>query len=249
MTGLRMVEEVDDKYVQTDPSLAGLALVLDFGSVISYSVFERHAETEARLGLEPGAIQWFGPVNPEADPLWRDMLADKLTEREYWAHLAKDVGGKLGQDWKPVDFLRAARSPDLNDEIRPEIVDLVHRVKAHGGLVGILSNELELFYGAEALSEIRLLSEFDVLVDATHTEILKPDPRAYHLVLDRLGVKADAAVFLDDQPRNVAGGLEVGLHAMYFDVTDPAGCCNRAWHALCALAQADRSTSSEGNEK
>lgn len=230
--------EAEASQRQASPSLEGLALILDFGSVISYSVFERHAETEARLGLEPGAIQWFGPVDPAADPLWRDMLADKLTEREYWAALARDVGSKLGQEWLPVDFLRAARSPDLNDEIRPEIVDLVHRVKAHGGRLGILSNELELFYGAEALSEITVLSEFDVLVDATHTEILKPDPRAYQLVLERLGVEAGASVFLDDQPRNVAGGLDAGIHAMYFDVTDPAGCCDRAWHALSDLAAA-----------
>lgn len=219
-------------------SLSDVALILDFGSVISYSVFERHAETEARLGLEPGAIQWWGPVNPSADPLWEDMLADKLTERDYWAQLARDVGSQLGKDWAPSDFLHAARSPDLNDEIRPEVVELVLKVKRHGGRLGILSNELELFYGAEALSEIRLLSEFDAIVDATHTEILKPDPRAYDLILERLHVPASAAVFLDDQPRNVAGGSAAGLHSMFFDIRDPAGCCDRAWAALCQLAEA-----------
>jgi putative hydrolase of the HAD superfamily len=219
-----------------DLSLKGLALILDFGSVVSYSVFERHAETEARLGMEPGAIQWWGPIDPAADPLWCDMLADKLTEREYWATLARDVGGRLGEAWTPADFLRAARSPDLNDEIRPEIVDLVRRAKQHGAGLAILSNELELFYGAEALADIRLLDEFDVIVDATHTEILKPDPRAYELVLEKLGVPAAAAVFLDDQPRNVAGGEAVGLAAMLFDVTDPVGSCDRAWAALCDLA-------------
>jgi hypothetical protein len=72
------------------------------------------------------------PIDPAADPLWCDMLADKLTEREYWAIFARDVGGRLGEAWTPADFLRVARSPDLNDEIRPEIVDLVHRAKRHG---------------------------------------------------------------------------------------------------------------------
>lgn len=246
MTNLSSTAAVNTTDELDGPSLEGLALILDFGSVISYSVFERHAETEARLGLEPGAIRWWGPVNPAADPLWRDMLADKLTEREYWAELARDVGAKLGKEWAPNDFLRAARSSDLNDEIRPEIVDLVHKVKAHGGRLGILSNELELFYGAEALSEITLLSEFDALVDATHTEILKPDPRAYQLILERLDVSAGAAVFLDDQPRNVAGGTAVGIHSMFFDVTDPTGCCERAWLALCKKTEMRASARSEG---
>lgn len=213
-----------------------VALILDFGSVISYSVFERHRATEKRLGLAEGSVCWWGPLKPEEDPLWRDMLADRISEREYWARLATFVGGMVGQDWQPLDFLRAARSPDLNDEIRPEITRLVKAAKAGGARLAVLSNELELFYGAEALAEIRLLGEFDVIVDATHTQILKPDPKAYHLVLDALAINARRAVFLDDQPRNVAGGERVGLNSIFFDVRDPQGSCDRTMTALNACA-------------
>ena len=220
-----------------DVSFEGLALILDFGSVISYSVFERHAATEARLGLEAGSINYWGPLKPEADPLWRDMLADKLTERDYWARFSQDIGERVGKAWSPLDFLRAARSPDLNQEMRPETIDLIRKAKRQGAKLGILSNELELFYGAEALAEIRILAEFDVLVDATHTNILKPDPRAYGLVLQELDVAASAAVFVDDQPRNVAGGLAGGLTSIFFDVRDPQGSCDKAYAALQSLAQ------------
>ena len=219
-------------------SLAGTTLILDFGAVISYTIFERHAETERRLGLRSGALQWWGPLDPDRDELWRDMLANKLTERDYWAHLSRAVGEMVGKDWLPVDFLKAARSPDLNDEIRPETTRLVRMAKAGGATLGILSNELELFYGAEALSEIELLREFDAIVDATHTKILKPDRRAYQLILDELGVTADRAVFVDDQPRNVKGGNEVGLTSIFFDVRDPEGSCHRALTALRERAAA-----------
>ena len=49
------------------------ALLLDFGAVISVSVFERHRETEQILGLPPGTLSWMGPIAPESDPLWQAM--------------------------------------------------------------------------------------------------------------------------------------------------------------------------------
>jgi putative hydrolase of the HAD superfamily len=217
-------------------SLRGTALILDFGSVVTYSVFERHSFTEKRLGLPSGSIQWWGPLDPDNDALWRDMLQDKLTERDYWARFSQDVGRMVGKDWSPADFLSAARSSNLNDEIRPEIAALVKAAKSQGALLAVLSNELELFYGPEALAEIEVLKEFDVIVDATHTNILKPDPRAYRLVLEKLGVAPSRAAFLDDQPRNVAGGKAAGLTSLFFDVRNPQASCDSALEALQELA-------------
>ena len=56
------------------------ALVLDFGGVISRTLFETHDLTEAALGLPKGSLTWRGPFQPETDPLWRDMQADLITE-------------------------------------------------------------------------------------------------------------------------------------------------------------------------
>ncbi len=223
------MKTMDSMAAQT---LKGTTLILDFGSVISYSVFERHAATERRLGLKSGSIQWWGPLDSDRDSLWQDMLANKLSERDYWARFSEAVGQMVGEVWTPADFLKAARSPDLNDEIRPEIATLVRDAKSAGARLGILSNELELFYGAEALADIKLLREFDAIVDATHTKILKPDGRAYKLILDALGATAESAVFVDDQPRNVQGGIEAGLTSIFFDVCDPQGSCDRAMAAL-----------------
>src|SRR5690242_17483615 len=55
------------------PGSARQALVLDFGGVISRTLFETHALTEAALGLEAGTLGWRGPFAPETDPLWQSM--------------------------------------------------------------------------------------------------------------------------------------------------------------------------------
>jgi hypothetical protein len=51
--------------------------------------------------------------------------------------------------------------------------------------------------------------------------ILKPDPRAYALALEGLDLPAHEVVFIDDQPRNVAGGSAVGIRSFHLDITNP----------------------------
>jgi hypothetical protein len=62
--------------------MAADALVLDFGGVISRTVFETHRENERALGLAPGTLRWMGPFDPDSDPLWRSMQAGEVSERD-----------------------------------------------------------------------------------------------------------------------------------------------------------------------
>lgn len=205
------------------------ALVLDFGGVISRTLFETHALTERTLGLAPGTLAWRGPFDPAGDALWRDMQAGRLSERGYWLARTREVGRLVGEDWDRMEtFVQRARGADVEAVIRPEAVDAIHRAKAGGCKLAVLSNELDLFYGADFRNRLPLLALFDVIVDATHTGVLKPDPRAYELCLAQLGLPAAACVFVDDQPRNVAGARSVGMQAVPFDVAQPAASYRQA---------------------
>jgi putative hydrolase of the HAD superfamily len=106
--------------------------------------------------------------------------------------------------------------------VRPETEALVRAARAAGCRLAILSNELDLFYGRALRERMALLRLFDVIVDATYTGVLKPDPRAYEDCLARLGIAPAEALFADDQPRNVEGARRVGLPVVLFDVLDPA---------------------------
>ena len=76
------------------------ALVLDFGGVISRTLFETHALSEAALGLPTGTLTWRGPFDPQTDALWRAMQADEISERDYWTRRTREVGRLLGEDWQ-----------------------------------------------------------------------------------------------------------------------------------------------------
>jgi putative hydrolase of the HAD superfamily len=84
--------------------------------------------------------------------------------------------------------------------IRPEAVAAIDAAQAAGCKLAILSNELDLFYGATCASGCRCCASASTLHHRRHhTGILKPDPRAYRAVLDALGLPAAACVFVDDQ--------------------------------------------------
>jgi putative hydrolase of the HAD superfamily len=209
------------------------ALILDFGGVVSRTLFETHALSEAALGLPAGTLTWQGPFNPDSDALWRDMQADRISERDYWLARTREVGRLLGEDWHQMQTLvQRARGADVQAIIRPEAVAAIDAAHAAGCKLAVLSNELDLFYGEGFRARLPLLQAFDVIVDASHTHILKPDARAYQACLDQLGLPASACVFVDDQARNVHGALAVGIPTVHFDVRQPADGYRQALNRL-----------------
>jgi len=61
---------------------------------------------------------------------------------------------------------------------------------------------------------------FDVVVDSAFVGTRKPERRIYEITLERLGVQASAALFVDDVERNCNAARELGLTAVQFKSTD-----------------------------
>lgn len=199
------------------------ALILDFGGVVTRTLFETHDVTERALGLAPGTLTWKGPFDPATDPLWQCMQNREITERDYWMERTRDTGRLVGEDWTDMKtFVQRARGAEPDLVLRPEARQTILAAKAAGMKLAILSNELDLFYGVDFRKRFPLIDLFDVIVDATYTGILKPDPRAYEQAIRDVGVDKADCVFVDDQKKNIEGADAVGLPNVHFDVTRPA---------------------------
>lgn len=197
-------------------------LVLDYGGVICLTAFERHTTTERALGLAPGTLRWRGPFDPDNDALWCDMLADRISERDYWRQRAAEVGRLVGEDWTEArPLMQRSLGDDPSANIRPEAVAAVATTRAAGRMVGVLTNEMDLFNGPAFRARLPILGLMHAIVDATYTNILKPDARAYQAAADALHTPMAQCLMVDDQPRNVAGALQAGMQAEWFDVTQP----------------------------
>jgi len=198
------------------------AIVLDFGGVISRTLFETHDITEKALGLEKGSLTWRGPFAPETDDLWQAMQNDEISEREYWLYRAKETGQLVGETWDTMEaFVKAARGANPLEIIRTEFLKTLNIIRQYPIKLAVLSNELDLFYGKELRERLPFLADFDAIIDATYTHVLKPKPQAYQFVVDALDLEANQCVFLDDQIRNITGAQEFGMKTVHFDVKDP----------------------------
>jgi putative hydrolase of the HAD superfamily len=210
--------------MSTSPNVR--ALVFDFGGVISKTLFETHAATEQALDLAPGTLQWRGPFAPETDPLWQDMQADRISERDYWLQRSAQVGRLLGENWSDMQTLvERARGADPDAIVRPEVRQVITEAKQAGLRLALLSNELDMFYGTQLRQRMPLLREFEIIVDATYTAILKPDPRAYQLCLAQLQLAPAQCLMIDDQKRNITGARALGMPCVEFQVTAPLASC------------------------
>lgn len=67
-----------------------------------------------------------------------------------------------------------------------------------------------------ALEKFEFLHWFDGIVVSGHEKTRKPFPEFYQILFERHKVKPENALFIDDNKRNVDGGLSVGLPGIHF---------------------------------
>jgi len=208
-------------------------VLLDFGGVCLVNPVELHHRAEELLGLEPGTLDWLGPLDPATDPPWREMtIGNGLSERDYWHLRAADVGTAAGRDLSLTDYMTLLYDPPTPDIIRPEATAVTKRVLASGCGVSVLTNDMSAFHGAAWAERVPFLTLVDHVVDCSDTDILKPDPRAYRRALDILAVAPDRVLFVDDQPGNVTGAIDAGMEAMWFDIAH----ATESWAAVADAA-------------
>jgi epoxide hydrolase-like predicted phosphatase len=66
-------------------------------------------------------------------------------------------------------------------------------------------------------SSYHLLDAFDVVIFSAEVGLAKPDPRIYQLMLDKLGVQAAEAIFIDDFQENIDAANALGIHGVHFE--------------------------------
>ena len=149
------------------------------------------------------------------------MQSGGITEREYWRRKADRFAELTGREATFQGLMDVLFSADEDELVRAEAAALVDDARTAGIAIAVCTNDMQAFHGAEWVARMSILRRLDVLVDGSVEHVLKPDPRIYHLVLDRLELPAGQCLFVDDQPGNIEGARAVGMQTEWFDVTAP----------------------------
>ena len=188
------------------------AVLFDFGGVLTPSPLHGLREAAREMGI-PADVAFaavFGGYDEDTDHPWHRLERGEVSIEDALAGIAT-LAGEAGYDLDPVAMLTSGMGGSL---IREDVVDLVREVRGAGLRTAIVTNNIREF-GDTWRAMLPVAELFDVVVDSSEEGVRKPDPRIFHIALERLGgIAPERAVFLDDAPGNVAGARAVGLHAI-----------------------------------
>jgi len=125
-----------------------------------------------------------------------------LSEDEFEEKFGRRLGLKDPEGL--IDSMFAGMEPDQ------AMVDACREIRAAGVLTGLVSNSWSTdHYDRKLLAEL-----FDVAVISAEVHMHKPQPEIYRLAAERLGVKTEECVFVDDLQENCEGAEAVGMTAV-----------------------------------
>ncbi|MES2044198.1 MAG: HAD family phosphatase [Pseudomonadota bacterium] len=108
------------------------------------------------------------------------------------------------------------RFNDTNSRAIPGMPELLAELDSAGVPLFAITNFSGEFFPPFRVKYPDMFDRFRDIVVSGDEKMMKPDPAIYRLALDRFGLKAEEAVFVDDNRDNVAGAAALGIHAILF---------------------------------
>ncbi len=178
-----------------------MALVVDFGGVLTTSIWPAFATFCEREGLAPEAVRELFRGDAEALALLRRLETGDLSDPEF----EKRFGDLLGV--ADHEGLITRMFADLQPD--EEMIAAVRAAREADIPTGLVSNSWGLGIYDRAPTDL-----FDATVISGEVGLHKPQPEIYLLACERLEVEPVAAVFVDDLRENCAGAEAVGMAAV-----------------------------------
>ena len=177
------------------------ALIVDFGGVLTTSIWPAFAEFCEGEGLEPDAVRELFRGDAEALRLLRSLETGEIDSAEFEPAFGALLGVEDSTDLTARLF--AGLRPDQ------AMIGAVRAAGAAGIRTGLISNSWGLGIYDRAPIDI-----FDEVVISGEVGMHKPNADIYVLACERLEVAPAEAVFVDDLRENCAGAEAVGMTAV-----------------------------------
>ncbi len=190
------------------------AVVSDFGGVLTTPLLSSFMAVQDRIGISPEDLgKAMRAVTEERgeNPLY-EMERGEISEVDFLA--------LLGDGLEPI----LGHRPELHrfreiyfEALHPneEMIELMRELKANGKRMAMLTNNVRewepLWRSMLPVDEI-----FETVVDSGFVGVRKPEPQIYEMTLERLGLPAEACLFVDDIELNCEGARKAGMTAVHF---------------------------------
>jgi epoxide hydrolase-like predicted phosphatase len=183
------------------------AVIFDLGGVVMPSPLDVFRAYEARHGLPHRFISDVVVAGGDHGA-WSRFERGELDPEAFAVAFEAECASAGGRVSVGDLLAEISAAPDPH----PEMLEAIRRIRDRGLLTAALTNNWATSDGDRSGTRFdRLGSYFDVIVESAVEGLRKPDPRIYQLACSRLGVGADAAVFLDDLGVNLKAARALGM--------------------------------------
>jgi epoxide hydrolase-like predicted phosphatase len=186
------------------------AVLFDFGGVFMDSPFAAVRAFGAQKGIAPERVLEliFGAYDTDTDHPWHRLERGELSLAD-----AREAIMTLGEPDHRIDLFEALGSL-TRAKIRDDVIDVARAARTNGVKTAIVTNNVREF-GDGWRSMLPVDELFDAVIDSAHVGVRKPDPRIFHMTLERLGgIAPQDAVFLDDFHGNVTAAERLGMRGI-----------------------------------
>lgn len=187
------------------------AILWDFGGVFTTSPFEAFARFERARGLPENFIRTINSTNPDTNA-WAQFESAAIDADGFDAAFRGEAEA-LGHRVDGKDVLEL-----LSGEFRPRMVAALAECKKHYKVGCITNNMKQAGEGpamaatdARAETAAQVMAQFDIVVESSIEGVRKPNPRIYRIACERLDVRPEEAVFLDDLGINLKPARAMGM--------------------------------------
>lgn len=136
---------------------------------------------------------------------WSKAKVSEIKSELFW----KNVADFCNID---KDYLRKTLINYLG--FRPEMLILAKKLKKKYKL-GLLSNHIEDWL-EEIIENHKLDQVFDVIVTSYGSKIAKPDIRIFKEIVEKLKIKPEECIYIDDFDTNIPPAKELGMKTILF---------------------------------
>ena len=201
------------------------AVIFDVGGVIQESPLAFLRDFEARNELPDGFFAGIvGNYAARPNGAWQRLERGELLLDEFCRIFDSEIAN-LG-----YSVSTAAMMLEMADYavVRPQMLEAVRRIRAHGIKTAGLTNNW-LMEEKDEEREV-LENSFDAFIESCSTGLRKPDPRIYEITCEALGVLPGEAAFLDDIGLNLKTAAKLGM--LTIKVEDPVEALRELGEAL-----------------
>ena len=180
------------------------AVLFDFGGVILSSPFEAFEEYENEIGLPPDTIRKINATNPDTNA-WAQFERREVNPEEFVLLFEREALA-LGHELDAQRILEG-----LHGSLRPVMVEALRKCSSKFK-TAMLTNNITPMGEQELDEEVEKVVEiFDLLIESSIEGCRKPEEKFYEIACDRLNVKPENCVFLDDLGINLKPARVMGM--------------------------------------